>query len=440
MDATLRVCRLVEGYRAYTELLEALGHTVDRTAVAQYLADGTGKQQETEALLSRVSQGDPKGPRSAEAAGQVTAEVAGRMQELLQRLLEEIEGLAKGLEGKGKRHTGPAELARAVRACPAEEREHLGDAVLLNGHRQFLQARYITAEEFRRLLAQREDQGRLALVKLVPFLCQELAKRGLNLPEAEVRRFFDAAAEGVQVPSCLKRIMKGINGEFATGLIDLCELVGERDPDEWLEEARRKLQFRSHSSMHKAIAEATSLKYDCVHKALSGRKKAKRIQAEVKFCLDAWLQAVREGREPDVNEEHRGVPVEEMNALLPPLERKFGTKEKIYRLISARTGIKTGSVRRYFQSNGQLKHAPLAVYRCAAQLAVGPMPEQLRRSYLADNRVRRVAAELAEQANAAFLRWVATDDNAELEVAYKELRRALIVTIKEGREPVPVAV
>lgn len=68
------------------------------------------------------------------------------------------------------------------------------------------------------------------------------------------------------------------------------------------------------------------------------------------------------------------------------------------------------------------------------------MPEQLRRSYLADNRVRRVAAELAEQANAAFLRWVATDDNAELEVAYKELRRTLIITIKEGREPVPVAV
>jgi hypothetical protein len=227
--------------------------------------------------------------------------------------------------------------------------------------------------------------------------------------------------------------MTQVGEEFLGGLIDLGDLVGERDPDQWLEEARLKLRFRSHSSLHKAVAEATSLKYDCVHKALSGRKKAKRIQAEIKYCLDQWLADAAAGREPEIADAHRGVPVEQMHGLLERLEQKFRTKEQIYRAIAGKTGLKTGSVRRYFQSNGQLKYAPLDVYDWAERLAQEDGQPCVRQSYLADSRTKRAAERLAERAREALTRWRSCEDDGELEMAFRELRRTLIVTIKEGQ-------
>ena len=275
-------------------------------------------------------------------------------------------------------------------------------------------------------------------MKVVPHVCRELARRGFELPEEEIGRWFDGAEADCQVPSCLRRIVAGLGPEFRTGLMGLEEMVGDADPDQWLEAARVKLQFRSHSSMHKAIAEATSLKYDCVHKALSGRRKAKRIQAEIKYCLERWLREHDGGQEPSIPEDYRGVPVQRMYALMARLETKYPTKEDIYRLISERTGIKTGSVRRYFQSNGQLKYAPLAVFRCAESLAAEERPVLQPRTYLADTRTRQVAKELARKANDALLRWQGNGRTVENELAFKELRRALIVTLKERRSRAPV--
>ena len=51
-----------------------------------------------------------------------------------------------------------------------------------------------------------------------------------------------------------------------------------------------------------------------------------------------------------------------------------------------------------------------------------------------------VASELAHRARDAFRRWQDAGDSPELEVTYKELRRALIATIKEQRCRVPAAV
>jgi hypothetical protein len=426
MECRVPVSELVKGYRAYAGLLDAVGYGVERTAVTEYLADTADERAEVEDVLSQAMGGECKGR-------QISAQVAERMQDLVRALQDEIARV-----GAGPGHAAPAEVADALRARPEEERERVGDAILLNGHRRFLQRRYMSVEEFRHVLSERGDKGRLALVKLVPFLQRELEKRGFSMSEDEIGQLFDAACEERQVPACLKGILREADGEFSGGLINLRDMVGDEDPDLWLERVREKLQFRSHSAMHKAVADATSLKYDCVHKALSGRKKAKRIQAEIKYCLDKWLQEVEAGREPGISQDHRGVSVDQMHCLLATLERRFATKEKIYRLISAKTGIKTGSVRRYFQSKGQLKYAPLAVYRCAIGLANGEACELPRReSYLTDNRIRHVARELARQVNEALDRWHCSADTPELEIAYRELRRALIVTMKDGREAVP---
>jgi len=426
MEGRVPVSELVEGYRAYEGLLDAVGHGVDPTAVAEYLAETADEKEQVQGVISQAGDGRRKGQ-------QISAQAAERMQDLVRVLLDEIGAVAADTA-----QAGPAELAVALKARSEEEREQVGDAVLLNGHRKFLQPRSMSMAEFRRVLSERGDNGRLALVKLVPFVQGELEKRGYAMSEAEIGQLFDPACEERQVPACLKQILREVDEEFKGGLISLRDMVGEEDPDLWLDRVREKLQFRSHSAMHKAIADATSLKYDCVHKALSGRKKAKRIQAEIKYCLEKWIGEVEEGQEPSIPQDHRGVSVDQMHSLLTALERRFATKEKIYRQISANTGIKTGSVRRYFQSKGQLKYAPLAVYRCAVGLANGEATEVARReSYLSDNRIRHAAHELARQVNEALGRWQCSTDNPELEIAYRELRRALIVTMKEGREPVP---
>ena len=424
MQGKLPASELIRVYRGYERLLGAVGHSVDRGAVAEHLAEGCLPKEEVEALLNRAG-------AKAHCDRELPSQVVDRMRELARTLIEEV---SRCLDGSAAGTDDLAGAAEALKGRPEAEREAAADAVLLNGHRRFLQPRYVSAEQVHELMRARADGGQLPLGKLLPWLRGELEKRGLSMPEAELRDLLGPAVQDRQVPFCLLPILRRVDGQFSTGLIALREMVGDRDPDEWLEAVRRKLLFRSHSAMHKAIAEATVLKYDCVHKALSGRRKAKRIQAEIKHCLETWQQDVDQGRDPAISEEHRGVSVERMCGLLPALEKKFGTKERTYRRICARTGIKTGSVRRYFQSNGQLKYAPLNVYRCAQQLALEAGVQEARRSYLADSRARRIASELAREAGEALRRWRDGGDNPELEIAYKELRRALIVSIKEGRD------
>ncbi len=427
MTADAQVCELSDCYRAYVEVLEALGHAVETSAVASHLSADDGERLET--LLAEAVEGkEPDGP--------VEDGVVERMRELTASLIEEVAQAAR--EVCDGRQTAQG-VAEALRKAAEADREAAADTVLLNGHRQFLRGRSCRLSELHRILDERGDQDELALVKLVPFVRRELARRGIEAGDEEISSWFEPEAEDRDVPHCLKRILSGINGEFETGLIELEEMIGDADPDEWLEDVRVRLLFRSHSAMHKAIAEATSLKYDCVHKALSGRQKAKRIQAEVKYCIEVWLRDLEEGREPDIDDDYRGVPVERMHVLLPALEKAFPTKEEIYRTVSSRTHVKTGSVRRYFQSNGQLKYAPLSVYRCARALADGKVAQAppSRDSYLADRRTRRLADELARKARDTLQRWRAEGDAPELEIAFKEIRRALIVTIKENRHTEP---
>jgi len=410
---------MAAAYDDYAGLLSATGHEVALPVLAQHLAGGEERAADVEATLLRRGTGED-----------IERAAAERMRELLDRLAEEIRDV---LGDDAPSDVGG--LAEALRGCSAEQRDLAADVVLLNGHRQFLRPRRVRLAEVRQVLA---ESGELALVKVLPHVRRELARRGIDVAEGEVERWFDGADADCEVPKCLKGIVAGLGPAFQTGLIDLEKMVGHTDPDRWLEAVRLKLQFRSHSAMHKAIAEATSLKYDCVHKALSGRHKAKRIQAEIKYCLERWLREADNGGEPAIPEEYRGVPVRKMHGLMARLESKYRTKEDIYRLLSERTGIKTGSVRRYFQSNGQLKYAPLAVCRCAEQLAAEGRAAEPRRSYLADVRTRRVAQELAQKANEALVQWHRGSAGVEEELAFKELRRALIVTLKEHRCRAPV--
>mgnify|MGYP000008086720 CR=1 FL=1 len=216
-------------------------------------------------------------------------------------------------------------------------------------------------------------------------------------------------------------------------LIPLSDLTGETDPDEWLEWARKKLKFRSHCAMHRALAEATGLKYSTIHKALSGRDKANRIRSPIKKYMDRWLEKVEEGKDINVDDEHRAVPVERLQKLLPRLNRKFRTKEEMYRCIAKHTSAGLASVRRYFLANGDLKHAPLSVFRFARKLARQLPEADAPDSYLSDERIRQTAGRIAEEANEALRYWRSAHDS-EARSEYKDLRYDLIATLKKQQE------
>jgi len=419
---------IIDVYEAYSGLMAAVGHEVEAGAVALHLA-GEGREAcEVESLL--------KGEE--EPAGPTDPVVAGRMKGIQESLVAQIGRVARDWYGEDLDAMAPRDLADALRTGPDEHRQAVADLLLLDGHRQFLRKRFASSVSAPQDLRDRVEEGKLDVDAFAACLMREVARRGYDVPEASIRQMLEEGFVEGELPECLTYLVQRLAKRFSKGLVPLEELVGDTEPDKWLDEARCRLQFRSHSAMHKALADATNLKYDCVHKALSGRQKAKRVQAQIKYCLEDWLRSVALGQEPDIDDEYRGVPVDETQALLPALEQRFRTKEEIYRLLSERTGIKTGSIRRYFQSNGQLKYAPLVVYRWAQRLVDdGADVEPERKSYLADQATREAAAELARRAEEALVRWREAGDDPELELTFRESRRELIASIKEGRHSVP---
>jgi hypothetical protein len=428
----------------YRDLLGAIGLSIDVPALASHFSEDAEDRQRLSAVLDAVSRG--KSSRGAVPDGAAGA-AADLVESLKQRMLQGADGVLDGASPE----MPCGDLAGALGDLDEVVRDAVADYVAQNGHRGYLRSRFITVDEFRQMLQAREDGGRMSLVKVVPFLHAKFAERGYDESEGTIRSWFDSAPGDAPVPYCARAILRGVNGEFKSALIPIQDMVGDADPDEWLEGVRAALRFRSHSAMHKALAAATGLKYDCVHKALSGKKKAKRVRSELKHCLDIWIGSVKATGDAAIPDEYRGVPVQDMEALLPELRQRFATKEQMYAAIAGHTGMRSGSVRRYFQDSGQLKCAPLNVYRCAQGMAEGtiPVPEpkvvrrasrrratQCRpehpRSYLADGRTRRLAKRLCERLQNCQGGAADTEQDIERYAAFMELRRSLIMTMKQG--------
>jgi hypothetical protein len=210
-------------------------------------------------------------------------------------------------------------------------------------------------------------------------------------------------------------------------------LVGDQEPDAWLEMARRALLFHSHSAMHQAIAQASGLSYHTVHKCLSGSRKPRRIPRAISTCLTGWLDCLAAGGAPDIPDEFRAVPADRMQGLLPALLARCSTKSAIYEALAQRTGVQPTTMRRYFCDNGQACYAPLPVYRAAQELAAPACPPARDSSYLADEQTRRLAYRLADRLRAVLSRWKCNGPDPDLELEYRRLRRTLISTIKEQR-------
>ena len=459
MVDTMRSERFARSYVAYSCILGALGYEVDEGRVLERVTEDSGVRGELKRILHAHREGVLNG-------SVVDARPVRQMDALRADLTGKLCAQSPQMAGGAARGAGLPELVGAMQEM---EKDALADVVALDGHRGMVKPRTITVREFRAILAAFAGDQPVARQKLLVHLRAELLRRGIDMSRATIEERFRSKPVVRTMPYCVKHIFRGLGGEFRTGLVPIRQLVGEEDPDGWLEDVRRKLRFRSQCAMHRAIAVATGVTYECIHKALSGRKKAQRIRVEIKRCLDGWLGKAAAGEHIGVDEGYLSVPVQEMCALMPRLLPVFGTKEAVYRRIAAQTSLRAGSIRRYFQNDGQLKHAPLRVYRVAMVLAgeaskhphEAPMAQPPRRrnpgtcqrasrtsSAPPSPRVGKEAAaprgqlaeasadvtgEIARDAEHALARWRRQRGDEELEQEFKGLRRMLIVKLRQRR-------
>ena len=427
----------VSSYAGYASLLEALGYEVKEAKVLERVSDAPTTRARLEEFLAAYRNGVLNGEL---VEGEVCECVGGLLADLTARIQPEALRLAGAL-GPATTDANSTSLAPLVAGLPEVQRDWLADIVALTEHRDLVESRKMPVEEFQALLRDFAGDQTLARQKLVAHLRDELRRRGVDMSCEAIEERFRSDPAVRTMPSCVKQIMKGLGDEFRTGLVPVRQLLGDEDADEWLGRAQDKLMFKSQSAMHKAIAEATGLSYDCVHKALSGRKKAKRIHVEVKRCLEGWIAKADRGGDIGVSDEHRGAPVRETCALLPRLRELFRTKQAAYRFISARTGLRAGSIRRYFQDDGRLKFAPLLVYRVAKQLADGQIEVPRSEVPASARRPRRTGAEnVAKRAQDALSKWRLDRQNEELAMDFKDLRRQLIAELKQRRARSLIAV
>ncbi|MBS3764430.1 MAG: hypothetical protein KGZ25_14125, partial [Planctomycetes bacterium] len=285
----------------------------------------------------------------------------------LQSLVEELASELSELNRVPK-----AQFCSLLQSLPSPMRDRLADVVMRDGHRGLLERRFISVEEFQQMLEDYAGDQTLARTDLINHIQQEFRDRGIEMSYGTVEERFRPDPVVRTMPYCIRQVFRELDGHYRTGLIPIEEMVGEEDPGEWLERSRRRLMFRSHSSMHRAISAQTGLSYAAVHKALTGSEKAGRIQVKIKRCLESWLEKTARGEKLDIPDKYRGVPVEQMRVLLPNLMEQFETKKALYLAIARQTEVGPGAVRQYFQENTRLNYAPMSAYRVGCELARTP--------------------------------------------------------------------
>jgi hypothetical protein len=254
-----------------------------------------------------------------------------------------------------------------------------------------------------------------------------------SLTAAEIEERFRRNTKVRTVPPELVEVVRGLTADFRTGLVPLVKLVGDQPPAEWLEVCREELHFRSKNSMHHALAEATGVNYETVHKALTNPRPEQRVQKSLVETLMAWRDAVRRGERLPVKPEYLGERgVREVGGLLRRLSRQSRTRAEAYHEGARALGVGPGTVRKVISGEDADRDISGRGLRNLKALVKSRESVNRRISYLAAPPARKMARELARQAEDARRKWEKNRDNEVLHQSFLRQRLQLIVAIKEG--------
>ncbi|HOX36709.1 MAG TPA: hypothetical protein PL033_01865 [Candidatus Brocadiia bacterium] len=430
MDNDRVPIRLVlDEYESYLHLLKAIGFRVNKAAIRRHCISGLGYSGPMKAFFNRVHA--QKHPNHT-APKDVYDRIATLRRGLEAIILREI---APWLRGKSISTVADGTLAGVLMAVPDEARERVSCAARAEEHGRFVGRREMTVKEFQRRLGEYCSGQTVCRRKLILRIQEVLAANGISMSFDTIEERFRNNTKVKTMPACVLQAFENKPEDFLTGLVPIESLTGSVQPGEWLERKRAALMFRSDSAMHKALAEASGLNYDSVHKALSGPRKAQRIQVKICECFDKWQKQRAEGQPLSVDPKYRGVPVEEFRQILERLRTKFQSDEIMYKELGARLGVNPQQAKRFHEGKVSTKHLPIEYYGRVMALMQDRPDEQRSPSYLKDMRVRDLAGQLAQEANRSLEAAQLKQNGARAAMVgqYRNLRLRLITVLKEQR-------
>ena len=202
-----------------------------------------------------------------------------------------------------------------------------------------------------------------------------------------VRKLYDylAEKEGVRSTAIEYAVQSG-KGPHAASVLELIEETarsvqdGDRDLEQLLSsnlipldsfpdptDCVQKLNFKSLTALCWAVSEATGVEYGDISHYWDKNTRRKHGRIEVRDCLEDWLDAIKRGKEPNINPAYRGVKKETILSLVQfILESKtYDKKTHLAGDVSDKTRIPMLRIRnRYFYQDSTTHIIPIEVYQC----------------------------------------------------------------------------
>jgi len=430
MSDRVAIKEIVQAYEAYEKLAAALGFRVRKGAVRRHALTQLGYRGEMKSFFSRAyaeRHPDRTAPgRACEAVRQLLRDLAAPLSPLLGK-----RGRVSSLDNGHLQRLCEmvARLNPAERQTLCTEIEHSPQAV-------FLYRQECPIAEFHQALRDYAQGQTIARGKLINYLCGQLRARGINMSRASIEERFRRNTKVRTVPPALVELVHTLGPEFRTGLVPIETLVGDQPPAEWLAATCEQLHFRSKNAMHRALAEATSVNYETVHKALTRPRPGQRIQKEIVDTLIAWREAVRRGERLPVKPAYLSATASsgEVAGLLRRLSRRTRSPSELYRAGARALAVGRATVR------GLMHGAPATHLSGRSVKALKELVKEREsaariHTYLSGRDVRRMARALARRAELARQAWRAHPEDDALREAFKRRRLELIVAIREGFDP-----
>jgi len=425
MQERVPITKVVEAYQAYEQLALRLGFQVKKGVVRKHALKSTDYRG---AMKSFFSTTYAKRHANHTAPAGIFDAIDKLNHDLAGVIRKKINGaLPKGTNGD------IVKLAQNLKRVPPAKLAVAAEAVAQSDQSQFLKRAEIDIKEFQALLKRYAKGQTIARGKLVRHLQTELKKRGEEMSLDAIEERFRANTKVRTVPACFADILRDLDVHFLTGLVPIEEMVGGAQPEAWLEDCRGKLGFRSHNAMHKALAEATSLNYEAIHKALTRPRPGRRIQSQIRDTLHGWLEAAGQGKELSVPDRYLGVAAEEVRKVLDELARFYPKRSRLYRDAATAMGVRSALLRRTHKAPEDRKTYPAEALRKLKEFAKTRKSAAGPASYLAKGGTRKLAARLSYRANEALRKWQQDRENSALRGAYRSLRLQLIIAMKQRR-------
>ena len=433
MSERISLAEVVEAYEGYEQLAERLGLRVRKSAVRDHAASRV-RGSARKSLFSR--------PYAEKHARQTApASVLSAVDGLTRDLAGIIRRKANGTFPKGVR-AGSSEFLEAVSRLPEEVRSELAQAATGSDQGRFLLRQELSVEEFQDLLKAYAGGQTVARSKLVQHLHEEATKRGVEMSLNAIEERLRANTKVRTVPACFAEIVAELDGRFLTGLIPIEEMAGEGAPEAWLEECRRKLTFRSHNAMHKALAEVTGLKYEAVHKSLTRPRAGQRIQVKIRDTLAEWLDTIAKGggapeqakRAPArsrPSRRPRGASATQVRKSLMQLMATYPNRAALCREAATALGVSPAEVRRLLTSPEERRTFSLAGLAVLRRMCKERVKRALRISYLASAGTRKLADRLIERAKVLLEALEFEPENDALRETLHSTRLQLIMAMKQ---------